>query len=160
MKALKIYEVNPYYVKFLSIYQEHLFSEKDGNISRKYIGIVLDINGYKYFAPLTSFKEKHRKMKERVDLIKIKDIAVINLNNMIPVPEGEFKLVDIIGTKDKNYKYLLQTENIEINKRKERIRKNAIIVYRHKCVNNNGTPLSQRTSDFKKLEQAYKSYIG
>lgn len=35
-----------------------------------------------------SFKPKHKKMKESVDFIKIKDYAVININNMIPVPKG------------------------------------------------------------------------
>ncbi len=40
----------------------------------------------KYFAPLSSYKDKHKKMLETVDFIKIKDYAVINLNNMIPVP--------------------------------------------------------------------------
>ena len=41
-----------------------------------------------YFAPLSSFKEKHTRMPEAVDFIKIKRYAVINLNNMFPVPVG------------------------------------------------------------------------
>ena len=28
-------------------------------------------------------------MKEGVDFVKIKDYAVININNMIPVPKGQ-----------------------------------------------------------------------
>lgn len=47
-----------------------------------YIGIILEVKGIKYFAPLSSFKNKHKQMKEGVDFIKIKDYAVINLNNM------------------------------------------------------------------------------
>ncbi|MCR5388003.1 MAG: type III toxin-antitoxin system ToxN/AbiQ family toxin, partial [Lachnospiraceae bacterium] len=47
-------------------------------VGRKYIGIVLEINSFKYFAPLSSFKSKHKKMDEGVDFIKIKDYAVIN----------------------------------------------------------------------------------
>ena len=42
----------------------------------------------KYFAPLSSFKPKHKRLSETIDFIKIGDMAVINLNNMIPVPEG------------------------------------------------------------------------
>lgn len=42
----------------------------------------------KYFAPLSSFKPKHKWLSETVDFIKIGDMAVININNMIPVPEG------------------------------------------------------------------------
>lgn len=37
-------------------------------------------------------KPKHKKMKESVDFIKIRDYAVININNMVPVPEGEYHL--------------------------------------------------------------------
>lgn len=35
----------------------------------------MEINGYKYFAPLSSFKDKHKRIKEGVDFIKIKDYA-------------------------------------------------------------------------------------
>lgn len=34
-------------------------------------------------------------MKEGVDFIKIKDYAVINLNNMIPVPDSQIVDIDI-----------------------------------------------------------------
>ena len=33
---------------------------------RKYIGIILQVNGMNYFAPLSSFKPKHTKMDECV----------------------------------------------------------------------------------------------
>lgn len=62
---------------------------------RKYIGIVMEINDVKYFAPMSSYKDKHKKMQETVDLIKIKDYAVINLNNMIPVPCEQILEIDI-----------------------------------------------------------------
>ena len=65
MKTLKIYEIEPGYIKYLSQYQEHLFIADGNKSNRKYIGIILEINNYKYFAPLSSFKEKHKKMKER-----------------------------------------------------------------------------------------------
>lgn len=53
---------------------------------RKYIGIVLEVNGFHYFAPLSSFKQKHLNMQERIDFIKIHNYSVININNMFPVP--------------------------------------------------------------------------
>ncbi|MBR6923206.1 MAG: type III toxin-antitoxin system ToxN/AbiQ family toxin, partial [Oscillospiraceae bacterium] len=37
----------------------------------------LYINGYEYFAPLSSFKPKHSSMKESLDFLKIKKYAVI-----------------------------------------------------------------------------------
>ncbi len=97
-------------------------------------------------------------MSEGVDFIKIKDYAVININNMIPVPDGEFYLVDVNGTKDPHYRFLLQAESREINRQRNRILKNADIVYKHKLRNGDTTPLAKRTNDFIKLEKACKSY--
>ncbi len=68
---IKIYGVKDTYIKYLSKYQEHLFLHEGGAFGRKYIGAVLEINGLSYFAPLSSFKPKYKKMKESVDLIKI-----------------------------------------------------------------------------------------
>lgn len=155
MQRIKIYEMKKEYIKYLSQYQQHLFYD-DG--ARKYIGIVLELRGFKYFAPLSSFKQKYKKMNESVDFIKIKDYAVININNMIPVPEGQYLLVDINGTKNLHYKYLLQAESREINRQKNRILKNAEIVYNHKLQNGNKTPLAKRTNDFSLLEQKCKQY--
>jgi hypothetical protein len=46
----------------------------------------------KYYVPLSSYKpEKHNKMPNKIDFIRIEDeknqYAVLNLNNMIPVPD-------------------------------------------------------------------------
>lgn len=79
-----------------------------------------------------------------VDFIKVQNYAVININNMIPVPEGEYSLVDVNGTKDPQYRYLMQAESREINRQKNRILKNADIVYKHKLRNGNSTPLAKR----------------
>ncbi len=158
MRSLKLYEVDSQYVKYLSAFQEHTFFFDEDKSSRKYIGIVLEINGFKYFAPLSSFKSKHKKMSESVDFVKIKDYAVININNMIPVPNEKFHLVDVNGTKDLHYRFLLQAESREINRQKNRILKNADIVYKHKLRNGDNTPLAKRTNDFSKLEKACNSY--
>ena len=93
-KRLKIFEVKSEYIQYLSNYQNHLFLHTNEKGKRKYIGIVFQINGINFFAPLSSYKTKHVKMKESVDFIKIKDYAVINLNNMIPVPNSQ--IVEIV----------------------------------------------------------------
>ncbi len=151
--SLRIYGVKDAYIKYLSQYQEHLFLHEGSSSGRKYIGVVLEINKFSYFAPLSSFKRKHKKMKEGVDFIKIKDYAVININNMIPVPKGQLVELNINMEKDSHYRFLLQAESREINKQKYRIRKNAEIVYNHKKRNRNLTPLAKRTNDFEMLEK-------
>ena len=84
---------NPLYIKYLAQYQKHIFWSDGNKATGKYIGIVLQIDGMNYFAPLSSFKPKHTKMKELVDFIKIRNIAVINVNNMVPVP-NDFKQLE------------------------------------------------------------------
>ncbi|MCM1047843.1 MAG: type III toxin-antitoxin system ToxN/AbiQ family toxin [Clostridiales bacterium] len=155
---IRIYSVKDAYIKYLSKYQEHLFLHEGGSFGRKYIGTVLEIKGLSYFVPLSSFKLKHKKMKESVDFIKIKDYAVININNMIPVPKEQLIELDINDEKDSHYKFLLQAESREINRQKNRIRKNAEIVYNHKKRNRNLTALAKRTNDFELLERKCREY--
>jgi len=157
-KSIRINEVRNEYIEYLSSYQKHISTQTDENFKRKYIGIVLEVSGIKYFAPLSSFKDKHKKMKESVDFIKIKDYAVINLNNMIPVPDSQIVNININKEKNASYRYLLQAESREVNRQKNRIRKNAEIVYSHKKHNGVSTPLAKRTNDFELLEKLSKKY--
>ena len=88
---IKFYQIENKYIDYLSPHAPHLFHNKQvgQQNERKYIGIILQVNGFDYFAPLSSFKPKHNKMPEMIDFIKIKKYAVINLNNMFPVPLSE-----------------------------------------------------------------------
>ena len=149
-KPLRIYKIDKNYIKFLEESDTTIFHDTG---SRVYIGVILNINDLDYFAPLSSFKDKHYHMSNLLDLIKIKNYAVVNLNNMIPVSKGIYQLFDINNIKNDNYKNLLQREVREINRIRHRIIKNANYVYNHKLRNKNSTPLAMRCNDFKKLER-------
>ena len=161
MENIKLYEVNADYINYLSAYATHLFqNKKPGQKNeRKYIGIVFQINGLDYFAPLSSFKQKHYRMKEAVDFIKVKDYAVINLNNMFPVPLTERKYVDIRSERDPHYRALLLAEYRFIKSIQEKIRKNAQNVYKIKIKDGTSSALAKRCNDFLSLEKACKEYI-
>lgn len=73
-------------------------------------------------------------MKNGLDFIKIGDYAVININNMFSVPNGEYTYVDIPTVKDSQYRKLLMTEYHIIRKLQDKIMKNAAEVYKHKFV--------------------------
>lgn len=161
MNGLKLYEISPKYISYLLAYAPHLFRNSSPNQqnSRKYIGIVFHINGFDYFAPLSSFKDKHRKMQENIDFIKIKNYAVINLNNMFPVPPTECAYVDINSQHDIRYKALLLSEYRYIKSIQDKIRKNAENVYKIKLRDGNSSSLAKRCNDFLVLEEACKEYI-
>ena len=160
MENIKLYEVNVDYIDYLSVYAPHLFQNKKAGQKneRKYIGIVFQINGLDYFAPLSSFKQKHHRMKEAVDFIKVKDYAVINLNNMFPVPLTERKYVDIRRERDPHYRALLLAEYRFIKSIQEKIRKNAQNVYKIKIKEGTSSALAKRCNDFLALENACKDY--
>lgn len=155
VKPLKIYKINKNYIKYLKESDPKMFHDSG---SRVYIGIVLSIHGLDYFAPLSSFKEKHNNMSHLLDLIRIKNYAVINLNNMIPVSKNNYKLFDINNIKNKDYKNLLQREVREINRIRQKIIKHSSYVYNHKIKNKDSTPLAKRCNDFKSLERKAKQY--
>ena len=60
MDNIKLYEIDAKYINYLSAFAEHLFHNKQAGQSneRKYIGVILTVNGMEYFAPLSSFKRK------------------------------------------------------------------------------------------------------
>ncbi len=157
---LQFYEINSSYVDYLVPFAPHLFHNKQPSQqnSRKYIGIVLTVDDFDYFVPLSSFKKKHFTMKEGVDFIKIKQYAVLNLNNMFPVPKNERTYVDINKISDVNYKNLLRKEYRFIKVVEKKILKNAQVVYSHKIHNGNKTNLSKRCNDFLLLEEKAKEY--
>ena len=97
-------------------------------------------------------------MNEGLDFIKIKDYAVINLNNMFPVPVNEYRYVDFSREKNPKYKSLLLAEYRYIKSIQDRIRKNAQTLYNHKLKHGNDTLLAKRCNDFTSLEAACKKW--
>lgn len=162
MENIKLYEIDSKYINYMTKFAVHLFHNKQSgqNNERKYIGVVLYINGYEYFAPLSSYKSKHQKMKESIDLLKIKQYAVINLNNMFPVPPKLCTYVDINKQSDSKYKALLLAEYRAIKAIQKKIRKNAKTLYHLKLKEGESTPLAKRCNDFQLLEKACIEYKG
>ncbi len=160
MDNIKIYEVDAKYINYLSQFAPHLFLNKQPGQQneRKYIGIVLSVNGMDYFAPLSSFKPKHNAMRDGIDFIKIKNYAVINLNNMFPIAPNTYSYVDISAVKNEKYKELLRAEYRYIKSIQERIRKNALTLYKLWLKDGNKTALGKRCNDFTLLEDVCKKY--
>jgi len=161
MNKLLFYEIDSAYISFLAQFDQHLFQNAKitQNFSRKYIGILFEINGIKYFAPLSSFKPKHKRLSETVDFVKIGDMAVLNLNNIFPVPDGVYSLKDPAIERNLQYRTLLNNEIHIIKQKTEQIINNSKTVYNHKMTNDGKSKLSKRCLDFKLLEEKCKEWI-
>lgn len=112
---MKIYNVDDGYIQYLKGYDSKVPDNKSE--ARPYIGIVINISGVKYYAPLTSPKSKHLKMKNDKDFRKINGgvYGAINFNNMIPVNDKYVYEKDITNEPDIQYKNLLLNQLRYIN---------------------------------------------
>ena len=152
-KRLFFYEVNDSYIEYLSKFDSHVMYTKieSRKFKRKYIGILFEINKKIYIAPLSSYKEKHDKMKDKIDFIKIGNKSVINLNNMFPVEEENISIVNIEKEEDINYKQLLRNEYALCVPKFKKIIKNARNLYKQVIVYQ--VPIKDRCCNFKLLEE-------
>ena len=68
---MELYKVDLNYYNYLHYYEPKIPYIKNAKQNRPFIGIVLNVNGKNFFAPLTSPKMKHLIMKDMQDFLKI-----------------------------------------------------------------------------------------
>lgn len=158
MDKLSFYTVDEDYIKYLRKFDDKVTDPKLGNrqFERPFVGILLKIDDINYIAPLSSFKQKHNNMKEKLDFIKIGTYAVMNLNDMIPVKPENIKRVNFKDIPDQNYKSLLVNEYEIINSKKNKILKNASVL--HRQVVEYKAPIAKRCCNFELLEKKALEY--
>lgn len=107
---MKFYHIKDDFITFLRQFDQKVPDNK--NESRPYVGVVLEIETIKYYAPFTSPKLKHKKMKNGKDFRKINNgiYGAINFNNMIPVLASVLIEIDIANITDVKYRRLLQNQ--------------------------------------------------
>ena len=95
--SFKIVKVDYKYCNYLRKYDNKVSYNAGVKELRPFVGVLFKIDDMEYFAPLSSPKEKHKKLRNTVDLIKIDNgnLGVINLNNMIPVSKNNYNEFDI-----------------------------------------------------------------
>ena len=155
---LYFYTIDAKYTEYLRQFDNRVPAEHHGSHRRPYIGILLEINKCNYFAPMSSPKEKHKHLNGK-DIYKIAngDYGIINLNNMIPVPEGSYHLLDI-ANEDKAYKELLYNQFRDIRQNEETIKKRARRLH-GMYIHGHITPnLENRCCNFLLLEVKSKLY--
>lgn len=165
MSDLQFYHISTSYINYLKQFQRHIWDNEEKGRKRPYIGLVLEIGDYKYYAPMTSPKPKHTKIPESIDLKKIiyqnQLTGVINLNNLIPVQDSDVELVDLnkLSVQDSKYHDLLNNQIIIIRKKHAEIIKDSNLIYKIKTRNYNGyVNLKKRCYDFILLEKKCSEY--
>lgn len=126
---MKLYNVTDSYIDFLKDFDSKVPDNK--NEKRPFVGIVLRINDCNFFAPLSSPKPKHRRMRNTADFHKINGgiHGAINFNNMIPISQSELILIDIDNISDRYYKNLLNSQIRFINSEQDTLKLKAKRLY-------------------------------
>lgn len=132
--------------------------------NRPYIGILFKIGRIMYFAPLSSPKPKHLKLKSKIDLLKINGglLGVINFNNMIPVTENNIIRIDlkkkVYTLKEKKYQNLLKEQLFWLNRNNTKIFKRSIKLYSLYNSGKLSENIKNRCCNFKLLEKMCIEY--
>lgn len=156
---LNFYTVDSEYFDFLRRFEPRVPFVKE---HRPFLGIVLKVNYKNYFAPLGSPKEKHKLMNRQRDLIKIDDgkLGVINLNNMIPIPESRCIKLNLDEMGDEQYRILLRKQLIWCNDNSKEIIEKAEKLYESICYfDRPDSMLKNRCCDFRLLERKCIEYM-
>ena len=137
----KLATVNSEYCDYLREFDYRVSYNANKKKLRPFVGVLFEIDKIKYFAPLSSPKPKHLRMKNKIDFYKLDNgkLGAINFNNMIPVIEGEYYIIDmnVKGLKrgEKQYKILLSNQLRWLNRYGETLRENALDLYNKKVEN-------------------------
>ena len=161
---LKIVRVNSDYCDYLRKYDNKVSYNKFEKELRPFIGILFKIETFEYFAPLSSPKLKHKKMKNTVDFFKIKngELGAVNFNNMIPVTKENYTLIDLnketLTLSELKYQRLLREQLNWLNSNYYQVKNKSFKLYQ--LYNNDKLPknIRARCCNFKLLEDKCLNY--
>ena len=160
MRNLKLYIIENEYINYLRKFDNKVAYNKDKK--RPFIGVVYENHNHEYFAPLSSPKLKHKRLNPKaLDIFKIKngELGIININNMIPVPD--FVLIELLPTvKDVKYKQLLIKQLTYINNHKRKLFKKVERYFSLYLKGNLSSNQIKRCCDFLVLEKKCEQYKG
>ncbi len=166
MKNVKFCRVSLDCIKYLYEFDNkvpyNIYKGDDYNSKRPFIGVVIEVNDWHYFAPLESPKPNHSKLKNNPQLIKIKngdhDFGLISFNNMIPIKKEQLIEFDF-KNENISYQNILKNQFIFCDNNKDRIQQKAEKTYL-RVTNKKDVFTCSISCDFKLLEKKCKEYLG
>lgn len=167
------YVVDKKYINYLTQFDSRVGYVEYGDRLKLHVGILLTIGTFHYYVPISSAKPKHQKMSNSLDFHKLLDessgylYAVLNINNMIPVPDNcitQLKYNQIENyrsfknEKEKNRLYLSSPKGKSPDRQSSGhlTRQGPEII--QKCTAKPDSSLASRCCNFKMLEGKCASY--
>lgn len=176
------YSIDADYLEYLnSKDSEVYYNSFYRNAIKPFVGIIIDMTECKYFIPLTSAKEKHKKWKNSCDehfLIyevidksvnisgdvykeyskdkKMHVLSVLDIKKMIPVPSDAYERIAFDELSDERYQDLFKKEYAFCLTIKDKILIKAEKIYKHQKETQN---VRRTYCDFSRCENAMREWM-
>lgn len=183
IEALKygFYTVDPDYLEYLNkVDSEVYYNSSYRNSIKPFIGVIVGIENYNYFIPVSSAKEKHKRWrnvsdehfiiyevidnsvsiegniyKYYSDTEKMHILSILDIKKMIPVPTGYYEQVVFDELDDDRYKDLFEKEYAFCLSIKDKVLNKVQKIYN----NQKETGIVRRANcNFEKLEDAMNQW--
>ena len=161
---LILVRLNPNYCDYLRKFDSKVPYNYGDKKLRPFVGVLFMIDELMYFAPLSSPKPKHIKLKAKLDLLKIRngEMGVINFNNMLPVTNKNVTKIDLkkilYSNAGKKYYKLLDEQYFWLNRNRDMIYGRAEKLYEKYISGTLEKKIVQRCCNFKLLEEKCIEY--
>lgn len=133
---LKLVKLDVDYCNYLRKFDSRVPYNFNGKEARPFVGVLFEINNCKYFAPLSSPKPKHLKIKNKIDFLRLDNgkFGAINFNNMLPVKDANIVILNLdkkYHTKEEsNYQKLLKEQIYWLNRNDEKLYNRSNKIYK------------------------------
>lgn len=177
MEEFKLYSVSDEYIEWLRKDFPNVYSNKINSRThtRKYLGVVLQIEQYNYYIPMSSPKDSDYQIAGAKKVIKKSIVPImrivikgstgekelkgtLRISHMIPVPVSQLTLYDMENETDSTYKDLVLNEIIFLRKHREKITANAKLLYKQKAANDTTAGYVKSALNYKALEKLCDSF--
>lgn len=161
---LKLVRIDSNYCDYLRTFDDKVPYNKSTKELRPFVGILFVVHNCEYFAPLSSPKQKHLKMKNSLDFYKIDKglLGAINFNNMIPVTKDCYEIINlnekVKTSKEQKYLNLLKNQLEYLNKNYIQVQEKSFKLYDLFINNKLPKNIKSRCCNFTLLEEKSKEY--
>ena len=155
---IRLIKVDSKYIRYLYSFDNHVMYNKGQK--RPYIGILFEVKGCKYYAPLSHPKPKFLTKENDVDFMRINGgrHGAINFNNMIPVVDSAVEIMDVRNEQDFKYKLILINQLQFFDDKELDIINKATKLYKAYKTKKLRKKVMERCCDFVLLEKKSKLY--
>ena len=153
--GLRFYDVDNEYTDYLRVFEPKIPHITYSSHDKFICGIVLEVNSFKYYAPISSFKQRQFTNLPIIHNNRI--IGTVRFSYMFPCPDFVLTEKDFSIEPDFNYRNLLQDEWNYCNGIEHELKAKARYIYK-RYLSGQDTVLLKHCCDFPLLEGKMKEY--